>query len=45
MSKTRPKQDIEGKCVDCSNVFKNIEKQDTEINLGHGANGQMTVGK
>ena len=45
MSNTRPKQDIEEKRGDCSNVFKNIEKQDTERTLGHGANGQMNIGK
>ena len=28
-----------------SNVFKNIKKLDTERNLGHGANAQMTIGK
>ena len=45
MSNTRPKQDIEEKQRDRSNVFKNIEKQDTERTLGHGANGQMNIGK
>ena len=45
MSKTRSKQDIEGKWGDCSNVFKNIKKQDTEITLGHGANGKMIIEK
>ena len=45
MSKTRFKQDIEGKWGDRSNVFKNIEKQNTERTLGHGADGKMTIGK
>ena len=45
MSKTRSKQDIEEKWGDRSNVFKNIENQDTKKTLGHGANGQMTIGK
>ena len=45
MSKTRLKQDIEEKWGDLSNVFKNIENQYTERDLGHGANGQMTIGK
>ena len=45
MSKTRPTQDIEEKWGDHSNVFKNIEKQDTEISLVHGANGLMNIGK
>ena len=45
MSKTRSKQYIEEKWGDCSNVFKNIENQDTERTLGHGANGKMTIGK
>ena len=44
MSKTRPSQYIEGKWGDRSNVFKNIEKQDTEITLVNGANGEMTIG-
>ena len=29
----------------CSGVFKTIEKQDPERSLGHGSNGQMTIGK
>ena len=45
MSKTRSKQDIERKLGDRSNVFKTIEKQDTERSLLHGANRQMTIGK
>ena len=45
MSKTRSKQDIEGKWMECYNVFKNIAYQDTERILGHGANGQMTIDK
>ena len=45
MSKTRLKQDIEKKWGDRSNVFKNIKKQDTEITLGHGANGKITIRK
>ena len=45
MSKTRSKQDIEGKWGDFSNVFKTIENQDTERTLEHGANGQMTIEK
>ena len=45
MSKTGSKQNIEEKWGDCSNVFKSIENQDTERTLGHGANGQMTIGK
>ena len=44
MYKTRSRQDIEGKWGDSSNVFKNIEKQDTEITLVNGANGEMTIG-
>ena len=39
MPNTRLKQDIEGKLRDRSNVFKTIDKQDTENNLVHGANG------
>ena len=45
MSTTRMKQDIEEKWGDRSNMFKNIENQDTERNLGHGANGKMIIGK
>ena len=45
MLKTISKQDIEVKWGYRSNVFKNIEKQDTKRTLGHGANGQMTIGK
>ena len=30
---------------DCSSVFLNIENQETEGNLVHGSNGQMTIGK
>ena len=45
MSKTSSKQDIVKKWGDLSNVFKTIEKQYTEISLGNGANGQMTIGK
>ena len=45
MYETRSKQDIEEKWGDRSNMFKNIEKQDNERTLGHGANGQMTIGK
>ena len=45
MYKTRSKQDIEGKWGDRYNVFKNIEKQDTERTLGHCTNWQMTIGK
>ena len=45
MSKTRSKQDIEGKWGDCYNVFKNIGKQDTARTLVHVANGKRTIGK
>ena len=45
VSKTTVKQDIEEKWGGRYNVFKNIENQDTERTLGHGANGQMTIGK
>ena len=45
MSKTSLEKDIEVKWGDCSNVFKNIEKQYTERTLGHGANGQITIEK
>ena len=45
MYKTSSNQDIEGNWGDYSNVFKNIEKQDTERTLGHCTNGQMTIGK
>ena len=45
MYKTMQKQDIVGKWGDRSNVFKTIERKDTERSLGHGSNGQMTIGK
>ena len=45
MSKTSSKQDIEGKWGDLFNVFIFIEKRDTELILGHGASGQITIGK
>ena len=45
MSKTRPKQDIEEKWGDHSNVFKTIDKQDTKRSLEHCANGKITIGK
>ena len=45
MSKTRSKQDIEENWGDRSNEFKTIDKEETERILGHGANGQMTIGK
>ena len=45
MSKTRSKQYIAGKLGDFSIVFKNSENQDTEITLGLGANGKITIGK
>ena len=45
MSKTRSKQDIEGKWGYHSNVFKTIKKKNTEGSLVHCANGPMTIGK
>ena len=45
MSKTRSMQGIEEKWGDCSNVFKTIDKQDTEGTLGHFANGPINIGK
>ena len=45
MSKTTPKQGVEEKWGDRSNVFKTILKQGTEGSLGNCANGPMTMGK
>ena len=45
MSKTRPKQGIEEKGGDQSNVSKTIVKQGIEGGLGYCANGPMSSGK
>ena len=45
MSKTSPNKGIGKKWGDHSNLFKTIEKQDTERSLGLGANEKMTIGK
>ena len=41
MSKTRPKQDGEGKWQDYSNVYKKIENQGIEGSLEYCANRQI----
>ena len=45
MSETRPKQGIEEKWEDCSNVSKTIAKKGIEGILGYCTNGPMTIGK
>ena len=45
MSKTRPKQGIEEKGGDRSNVSKTIVKQSIEGGFRYCANGPMTIGK
>ena len=43
MSMTRPKQGIEDKWGDCSNITNNIVNQGTEVSLGYCGNGTMGV--